>query len=132
MEGFDQTNNYINITLNVGCKMIKDLGVWSYYNWYDDGVELDSEFNDWNENNIYQIMFNKEYINIIININNSKKITPLISKSSTIGELKDMLFIKNNIYFKKINLKDNKTLKYYNINNMDVLNSNNNSIVNLI
>jgi hypothetical protein len=121
MEGFDQTNNYINTTLNVGCKMIKDLGSWSFFTWYDDGIELDSEFNEWAENITYQIMFNQEYINLIININNSKKITPLISRNSTIDDLKDILSIKDNIYFNKINLKNNKTLNYYNINNMDLL-----------
>jgi hypothetical protein len=122
IEGFDQTNNYINTTLNVGNKMIKELGAWSFYNWYDDGIELDSEFNEWEHNVTYQIMFNQEYINLIININNSKKITPLISRNSTIGDLKDILSIKDNIYFNKINLKNNKTLNYYNINNMDLLN----------
>ncbi len=122
IEGFDQTNNYINTTLNVGNKMIKELGAWSFYNWYDDGIELDSEFNEWEIDVTYQIMFNQEYINLIININNSKKITPLISRNSTIGDLKDILSIKDNIYFNKINLKNNKTLNYYNINNMDLLN----------
>jgi hypothetical protein len=126
MEGFDQNNNYINTTLNVGCKMIKDLGCWSCYNWYDDGIELDYNFNDWNENTTYQIMFNQEYINLIININHSKKISPLISKNSTIGEVKDILSIKDNIYFNKKNLKNNKTLNYYNISNMDLLNVHNN------
>ncbi len=126
MEGFDQTNNYINTTLNVGCKMIKELGSWSCYNWYDDGIELDSNFNDWNENITYQIMFNQEYINLIINHNHSKKISPLISKNSTIGEVKDILSIKDNIYFNKKILKDNKTLNYYNISNMDLLNVQNN------
>lgn len=122
IEGFDQTNNYINTILNVGNKMIKELGVWSFYNWYDDGIELDSEFNEWENEVTYQIMFNQEYINLIININNSKKITPLISRNSTIGDLKDILSIKDNIYFNKVNLKNNKTLNYYNINNMDLLN----------
>ncbi len=121
MEGFDQTNNYINTTLNVGCKMIKELGSWSCYNWYDDGIELDSNFNDWNENITYQIMFNQEYINLIVNINNSKKITPLISRNSTIGDLKDILSIKDNIYFDNVKLKDSKMLSYYNINHMDSL-----------
>ena len=126
MEGFDQTNNYINTTLNVGYKMIKELGCWSCYNWYDDGIELDSNFNDWDENTTYQIMFNQEYINLIINHNHSKKISPLISKNSTIGEVKDILSIKDNIYFNKKILKDNRTLNYYNISNMDLLNVQNN------
>ena len=47
--------------------------------------------------------------------------TPLICKQSTVEVLKNILSIKDNIYFKHILLKDTKTLEYYNINNMDSL-----------
>ena len=123
VEGFDQNNNLINynININIKNKKIKDLGKWAFYDWYKDGVQLDSEYNNWIENEHYEVIFNNNYINLNLKINNKKIISPLISKKITINELKNILSIKDNIYFKQLKLKDNQTLEHYNIDNMDSL-----------
>jgi hypothetical protein len=121
IEGFDQDNNLINTNININNKKIKDLGKWASFDWYKDGVLLDTNYNDWKENDEYEVMFNNNYINIIIMINKKKKLSPLISKQIKIIELKNILSIKDNIYFNKSKLQDNKTLEDYNINNMDSL-----------
>ena len=121
IEGFDQNNNFINKKINPGNKKIKDLYQWIHYDWYKDGIQLNSNYNDWIDNDNYEVMFNNEYINLYIKINNKIIMTPLICRKSTIEELKNILSVKDNIYFKQIKLKDNKTLENYNINNMDSL-----------
>ncbi len=121
IEGFDQNNNLINSNINIKNKKIKDLGKWAFYDWYKDGVQLDKYFNDWEENEHYEVIFNNNYINLNLKINNKNIISPLVSKNITVSELKNILSIKDNIYFKQIKLKDNQTLDDYNINNMDSL-----------
>ena len=125
LEGFDQNNNYINKNIYIHNKKIKDLGKLSYYNWFKDGIQLDNNYNDWKENDNYEVIFNNEYINLSLKVNNKTIMSPLISKKSTIKELKNILSIKDNIYFKQLKLQDNKTLEDYNINNMDSLVANN-------
>ena len=128
IEGFDQNNNFINKKINPGTKKIKELQQWKHYDWYKDGIQLSTDYNDWIDNDNYEVIYNYEYINLYIKINNNHKIniimTPLICRKSTIEELKNILSIKDNIYFKQIKLNDCKTLEYYNINNMDSLSIN--------
>ncbi len=121
IEGFDKNNNYINLNINPQNKKIKDLKKWSYYDWYKDGIKLDNDYNDWKENDNYEIIFNNQFINLYIKIKNKIIMTPLICRNSTIEELKNILSIKDNIYFKQIKLKDNLTLDDYEINNLDSL-----------
>jgi hypothetical protein len=119
VEGFDQYNNFINKNITINNQKIKDLGKWAKFFWYKDGIQLDNNYNDWKENDTYEVMFNNDYININLKINNKNIITPLISKKITIKELKNILSIKDNIYFKQNKLKDENTLEDYDINNMD-------------
>jgi hypothetical protein len=123
IEGFDKNNNFINKTINTHSLCIKDMGKWALYNWFKNGEELIPDYNMWEEGGEYQVLFNNNYINILIKFKNNKSIiSPFIYKDITIRELKDILSIKDNIYFDNIKLKDNKTLSYYNINHMDSLN----------
>ncbi len=122
VEGFDQNNNFIKKTINTNNKKIKDLGNWAHYDWFKDGIQLDSNYDNWEKNESYEIMFNNDYINLILKINNKNFISPLISKKITIRELKNILSIKDNIYFKQMKLQDEKNLQDYNITNMDCLN----------
>jgi len=119
VEGFDQNNNFITTKINLNNK--KDLDKWACYNWYKDGVQLDNNYDDWIDNDTYEIIFNNDYISLLLKINNKNIISPLISKKNTIRELKNILSIKDNIYFNREKLKDNKTIEFYNINNMDKL-----------
>jgi hypothetical protein len=121
IEGFDQNNNFINKYINIQNKKLKEMNTWGCYDWFKDGKQLDGDYSSWKENDTYEIIFNNQYINLYIKINNKLVISPLISITSTIEELKDILSIKDNIYFKQIKLQDNQTLEDYNINNMDNL-----------
>ncbi len=125
IEGFDQNNNFIDKYINTQNKKIKDLDKWSYYDWFKDGIQLSDEYNNWKENENYEIMFNNEYINLYIKIKNKIIMSPLICRNSTIEELKNILSIKDNIYFRQVKLKDDKTLEDYQINNFDSLIINN-------
>jgi hypothetical protein len=122
IEGFDENNNFFNVIINPKNKKIKHLGIFSQYIWFKNGVQLNNDYNDWEDNENYEVIFNNEYINLYIKINNNSIMTPLISKNITIKELKNILSIKDNIYFNQIKLKDNYTLEYYDINNLDSLN----------
>ncbi len=121
VEGFDQNNNYISKSLDTKGRMIKNLGKWACYDWFKDGIHISPSYNNWKDNDTYEIIFNHDYINLYIMINNKNIITPLINRNSTIEELKDILSIKDNIYFDKVKLKNDRTLESYNINNMDKL-----------
>ncbi len=127
IEGFDQNNNFINKYINIQNKQFKELkklkefNKWACYDWFKDGYQLDNDYDDWKENDNYEIIFNNQYINLCIKINNKIIITPLILKTSTIEDLKNILSIKDNIYFRQIKLKDSKTLDDYDINNMETL-----------
>lgn len=122
IEGFDKNNNFINKTINTHSLCIKDMGKWAFYTWFKNGKELIPEYNDWMEGETYEVLFNNNYINIIIKFKNKDIITPLIYQDTTIRELKDILSIKDNIYFDNVKLKDNRTLCSYNITNMDTIN----------
>lgn len=122
VEGFDQNNNFINIIINPDNNKIKDLNKWSCYTWFKDGIQLSDNYNNWQNNDNYEIIFNNDYINLYIKKNNNIIMSPLINRNSTIKELKNILSIKDNIYFKQIKLKDKYTLEYYDINNLDSLN----------
>jgi hypothetical protein len=121
IEGFDQNNNYINKNINPQNKKIKELSKWTCYDWYKDGIKLDENYNGWKDDDNYEIIFNQQYINLYIKIKNKIIMTPLICKTSTIEELKNILSIKDNIYFNQVKLKDNNTLDDYDINNLDSL-----------
>ncbi len=121
IEGFDQNNNIIMETIETTSPLIKDIEVFSFYNWYKDGNQLNPDEDILEDNESYEIMFNKENINLCIQYHNKMIITPLVSKNTTIGDLKNILSIKDNIYFNRRKLNDNKTIEYYNINNMDKL-----------
>jgi hypothetical protein len=108
-------------TIKVHSPVIKEIGMFSVYTWYKDGNLLDPYEDILEDNESYEIIFNKNNINLCIQHKNKKIITPLVSKNITIGELKNILSIKDNIYFNREKLKDNKTIDYYNINNMDKL-----------
>lgn len=114
IEGYDINNKYFK-------KTISNVNDYKHYNWFLNGTKLDNNYNDWREDVIYTVMYNKQYIQLQINQSNNTVTTPLVSSTMTIGDLKNILSIKDTIYFNKIKLNDLKTIKSYNINNMDHL-----------
>ena len=114
IEGYNIHNKYFK-------KSINNVNDYKNYNWFLNGTKLDPNYNDWQEDIIYTVMYNKQYIQLQINQLNKIVTSPLVSSTITIGDLKNILSIKDTIYFNKIKLNDNKTIKSYNINNMDHL-----------
>lgn len=121
IEGFDQNNNFIHSAIETHYDMIQNMPKWSNYNWYKDGVLLQPTYNSWDEKCKYQVMFNHNYINLILCTNNHNHVTPLINIKSTVRQLKNILSIKDNIYFNRVKLNDNMTIESYNINDMDCI-----------
>ncbi len=129
IEGFDINNNYFNLYINPKNIKIKYLNNWNNYEWYLDNELLSPYYNDWKQGITYQLVYNSNYINVIINKNNKTIISPLIDKNTTIRELKDILSIKDNIYFHRILLQDDMSISDYNMDNMDTIYSVSPSVV---
>jgi len=121
IEGFDINNNYFNLYINPKNTKIKYLNNWNNYEWYLDNELLSPYYNNWKQGITYQLVYNSNYINVIINKNNKTIISPLIDKNTTIRELKDILSIKDNIYFHRILLQDDMSISDYNMDNMDTI-----------
>ena len=131
IEGFNNINEYFEQAININRnEPIYMLTEWSDYEWFLDGNELDCLFCEWDSNIIYTLYYCKnKYIRLrVIRYKNNREhmreqiiISPLISTNIKVKELKDILSVKDNIYFRNIRMNENKTLKDYNINNMDTL-----------
>lgn len=126
IEGFNNKNEYFEQDININNEPLYMLHEWYNYDWFQDGNELDYMFCDWSKDIIYTLYYNKnKYIRLRIirytHFNEIVNITPLISSEIKIKDLKNILSIKDNIYFHNIKINNNKTLKHYNINNMDTL-----------
>lgn len=125
IEGFNHKTEYFEKNINVNNKPIYMLTDWIEYEWYQDGNKLDHLFAEWKTDVIYTLYYNaNSYIRLKIMQNNGNHqfvLSPLLSTDMKIKDLKDILSIQNNIYFHNIKLNENKTLKYYNINNMDAI-----------
>ena len=92
--------------------------------WYLDGKVMASTFSNWKKDDEYSMYAKKEYITLFINIKNKLITTPQIPVDMKIKELRNILSIKDNIYFRNIKLLDNKTFKYYNIGDKNKLSIN--------
>lgn len=123
IEGFNQNNNYIIDTIYVDNNITILNTKYSNYNWYYNNNILDNTYNNWINNGVYELIYKNNLIHIILFNNNKKYISPLINTKITIKELKNILSIKNNIYFNNIRLNDYKNLEDYNINHMDLIKS---------
>lgn len=99
--------------------------------WYLNNYELDDNTNIFFKDTIYNVYFSDNKVSLAININGELKRTPQLSTDTSILEIKNILSINDNIYFRNIKLLDHKNIKYYNLNNNSilVLNSKSNSSI---
>lgn len=121
---------YEEITFTITNELLLDLKNYIYekffidiekQNWFFDNKKINNDFKF--IKGFYTIyVYDNDDISFKINLNNKKITSPFLSKNLTIKEVKDILSIKDNIYFKNIKLFDNKTLNYYKINNSSELN----------
>jgi len=126
IEGFNHKNEYFEQEISINNTPIYMLTEWSDYDWFQDGNELDCMFCEWSKDTTYTLYYNKnKYIRLrLVRYNKFQEmsiISPLVSSDIKLKDLKDILSIKDNIYFHNIKMNENKTLKHYNINNMDTL-----------
>ena len=115
------TNNKILLDLQIELANILNISLNNQL-WYLQGEELDYNFSDWINNYSYSVFIEKDYITLFIKNKNKIIKTPQISKNMKIKELKNILSIKDNIYYRNIKLLDHKTFNYYNISNNKQLN----------
>lgn len=112
-----ENNDIYNKVINVTGKNANDIK--KYFNYknikiYQNTNIIDDTFNKWSNDNQYFIYIENDiYISFQLN-NNS---TPYLNYNMTIKEIKNILSIKDEIFFNNVKLNDNYTLKYYNINN---------------
>lgn len=89
--------------------------------WYLNNYELDNNTNVFIKDTIYNVYFKNDTVSLTININGELKTTPHFSPNTSILEIKNILSINDNIYFRNIKLLDHKNIKYYNLNNTSIL-----------
>ena len=85
---------------------------------------LNYKFYKWNCNNCYLIMIDNEYINIIVKVKNKIINLPQLDINTQIYEIKNILSIKDDLFFNNRKLKDNRSLKYYQIYENNILSIN--------
>ena len=88
--------------------------------WYLNNYELDDNTNVFLKDT-YNVYFKNDTVSLTININGELKMTPHFSPNTSILEIKNILSINDNIYFRNIKLLDHKNIKYYNLNNTSIL-----------
>lgn len=127
---FFYDDNFILINVNVFKKCCKDVinqiskkynKIPKYINIYENNNLLKDTFNQWNNNHSYIIFIDKNFINIIIK--NKTKILrlPQLEINTKIGEIKNILSIKEDIFLKNKKLDNKNTLLYYKISDNTIL-----------
>ena len=128
IEIFTKDNNYKKCEINVNNKNFLDVKIElsnlehipiKKQLWYFNNIEID-DLKTWVDGN-YSVYYKNDHISLDISINNNIIKTPLISKDTEIKELKNILSIKENIYFRNIKLLDDKSIGYYNLNSNNKL-----------
>ena len=127
---FFNHGNYINIKLNVNNKYCEDIinhiskkynKSIEYINIYENNKILQNKFLNWDLTNNYIIMIENDFINIIIKLKNKTVKLPQLELSTKISEIKNILSIKDDIFFKNNKLNDTYSLEYYKINDNNIL-----------
>ena len=123
-------NNNIDLTINVNDKNCKDIikEISNQYKKsikniviYENNILLNKTFNKWNFNYKYFIFINNNYINIIIKYKTKIIKLPQLELSTKIGEIKNILSIEGDIFFKNKKLDNKCTLMFYKVNNNNIL-----------
>jgi hypothetical protein len=131
-----QNNNINDLIINTYKYTVKDLIKYLeiVYNYdietiYENNNKLLENFNKWNDSKKYTIITkNNDYINIKIKINDSFINLPKLEINTKVIDIKNILSIKDDIFYMNIKLNDNKTLLYYKIKNNSTLYTDNTRI----
>lgn len=110
--------NCIDIIYNISKKYNKSI---KYINIYQDDKLLKNTFNNWDNKYNYVIFIDNSFINIIIKYNNKVIRLPQLDLNTKISEIKNILSIEEDIFFRNIKLENKNTLLSYKINNNNIL-----------
>lgn len=110
--------NCMDIIYNISKKYNKST---KYINIYQDDKLLKKTFNNWDNKYNYVIFIDNSFINIIIRNNNKVIRLPQLDLDTKIGEIKNILSIKEDIFFRNIKLENKNTLSSYKISNNNIL-----------
>tara|TARA_B100001121_G_scaffold310662_1_gene343624 strand:+ start:2226 stop:2669 length:444 start_codon:yes stop_codon:yes gene_type:complete len=127
---FFYDDNFINLNLNVNDKNCKDIikQISTQYkksikniNIYENNNLLKNTFSNWNNNSNYIIFINNDFINIIIKCKSKVIKLPQLELNTTISDIKNILSIEGDIFFKNEKLDNKCTLLFYKIINNNIL-----------
>lgn len=110
--------NCIDIIYNISKKYNKST---KYINIYQDDKLLKNTFNNWDNKYNYIIFIDNSFINIIVKYNNKNIRLPQLDLNTKISEIKNILSIEEDIFFRNIRLENKNTLSSYKINNNNIL-----------
>lgn len=110
--------NCIDIINNISKKYNKST---KYINIYQDDKLLKKTFNNWDNKYNYVIFIDNSFINIIIKHKNKVIRLPQLDLDTKIGEIKNILSIEEDIFFRNIKLENKNTLSSYKISNNNIL-----------
>lgn len=110
--------NCIDIIYNISKKYNKST---KYINIYQDDKLLKNTFNNWDNKYNYIIFIDNTFINIIVKYNNKNIRLPQLDLNTKISEIKNILSIEEDIFFRNIRLENKNTLSSYKINNNNIL-----------
>jgi hypothetical protein len=126
---FNQDNHDVLI-INIKNKYCKDIIYYiskkynkkiSNINIYENNNKINLHFNKWVVDKKYIITINQNYINIIIKLKNKQIKLPQLNINTKIIDIKNILSFKDDIFLRYDKLDNNKTLKYYNIEDNIIL-----------
>lgn len=110
--------NCMDIIYNISKKYNKST---KYINIYQDDKMLKKTFNNWDNKYNYVIFIDNRFVNIIIKHRNKVIKLPQLDLDTKIGEIKNILSIEEDIFFRKIKLENKNTLSSYKISNNNIL-----------
>lgn len=122
-------DNYDNININVNSKNVQSIINFINYKYnlnsnieiYDNNLKLNKNFKNWDNNKDYLIIINEcEYFNITIHHNYKKILLPQVNKKTKVIDLKNILSIKDDIFYNNIKLKDYDYLNNYFENDFNI------------
>lgn len=90
-------------------------------NIYENDNILKKSFNNWNYEFNYIVVINKCFVNIIIKYKSKIIKLPQLEITTRISDIKNILSIEGDIFFKNKKLNNKATLEFYKIKNNNVL-----------
>ena len=127
---FFYDNNFIDLSLDVLNKECKDVIKFisneykksiKFIKIYENDNLLKTSFNEWDLNSNYIIFIENTFINIIIKFKKKNIKLPQLELNTKIKEIKNILSIEGDIFFKNKKLDNNNSLSYYKINDNNIL-----------